>query len=32
MREFLMGLVFIAVFMTPCVVALTARINDADLK
>jgi len=32
MREFLMGLVFIAVVMTPCVIALTTRLDDAEIK
>ena len=32
MREFFMGLLFIAVVMTPCVVALTTRSYDAEIK
>jgi len=32
MREFLVGLIFIAVVMAPCVVALTTRLDDAEIK
>ena len=32
MREFFMGLVFIAIVMTPCVLALTSRPYDAEIK
>jgi len=32
MHEFLVGLLFIAVVMTPCVVALTTRMDDAEIK
>ena len=32
MHEFLMGLLFIAVVMAPCVVAMTTRTYDAEIK
>ena len=32
MSEFFMGLVFIAIVMVPCVVALTTRMDDAEIK
>lgn len=32
MRDFLMGLVFVAMVMAPCVVALTVKLDDADTK
>jgi hypothetical protein len=32
MHDFLVGLVFVAMVMTPCVVALTVKRHDADSK
>jgi hypothetical protein len=32
MHDFLMGLVFVALVMTPCVVALTVKLDDAKSK
>ena len=32
MHEFFVGLVFIAIVMAPCVVALTTRLDDAEIK
>lgn len=32
MHDFFVGLVFIAIVMTPCVVALTTRVHDAEIK
>lgn len=32
MRDFLMGLLFVAVVMAPCVVALTVKLDDAKSK
>jgi hypothetical protein len=30
MREFLVALVFVAMLMAPCVVAMSANLDDAD--
>ena len=32
MHDFLMGLVVVALVMTPCVVALTVKLDDAKSK
>jgi hypothetical protein len=32
MRDFLAGLVFVAMVMAPCVLALTVNLHDADSK
>lgn len=32
MHDFLVGLLFLAMVMTPCVVALTTRLDDDDAK
>jgi hypothetical protein len=32
MHDFLVGLLFVAMVMTPCMVALTAPLDDGDSK
>jgi hypothetical protein len=32
MHDFVVGLVFVAMVMTPCVVALTTKLEDVDSK
>jgi hypothetical protein len=32
MRDFLAGLLFVALVMTPCVLALTVKLDDAKSK
>jgi hypothetical protein len=32
MHDFLAGLVFVAIVMTPCVLALTVKLDDRDSK